>query len=65
MKIFHLKIKFLFVFIDLQHQCLVNGEEYDLTIVDNAGSDQYTLNHIDFENSDAYILVYAIDDIQR
>jgi small GTP-binding protein len=50
---------------NLQHQCLINGEEYDLTIVDNAGSDQYTLNHIDFENSDTYILVYAIDDLQR
>ena len=54
-----------FISIDLQHQCLINGQEYDLTIVDNAGSDEYTLNHIDFENSDAYILVYAIDDLQR
>ena len=53
------------IFIDLQHQCYLNGEEYQLTIVDNAGSDQYTLNHIDLENSDAYILVYAIDDSQR
>jgi small GTP-binding protein len=50
---------------NLQHQCIICGQEYDLTIVDNAGSDQYTLNHIDFENSDAYILVYAIDDLQR
>jgi GTPase SAR1 family protein len=51
--------------LDLQYQCIIDGQEYDLTIIDNAGSDQYTLNHIDFENSDAYILVYAIDDIQR
>ena len=51
--------------IDLQHQFYLNGEEYQLTIVDNAGSDQYTLNHIDLENSDAYILIYAIDDSQR
>jgi len=57
-------MKFLF-YLDLQHQCIIGGQEYDLTIVDNAGSDQYTLNHIDFENSDAYILVYAIDDLQR
>ncbi|CAF1150059.1 unnamed protein product [Rotaria magnacalcarata] len=48
---------------NLQHQCRLNGQEYDLTIIDNAGSDQYTLNHSDFENSDAYILVYAIDDL--
>ncbi|CAF1024532.1 unnamed protein product [Rotaria sordida] len=45
--------------------------EYDpniktkLTIIDNARSDLYTINHIDFENSDVYILVYAIDDLQR
>jgi GTPase SAR1 family protein len=58
-------IKYFYSFLDLQYQCFINGEEYDLTIVDNAGSDQYTLNHIDFENSDAYILVYAIDDLQR
>lgn len=51
--------------LDLQHQCFLNGEEYDLTIVDNAGSDQYSLNQMDSENSDAYILVYAIDDLQR
>ncbi|CAF4190172.1 unnamed protein product, partial [Rotaria sordida] len=44
--------------------------EYDpniktkLTIIDNARSDLYTINHIDFENSDVYILVYAIDDLQ-
>jgi len=49
---------------DLRHQCVIGGQEYDLVIVDNAGSDQYTLNHGDFENSDAYILVYAIDDQQ-
>ena len=52
-------------FLDLQHQCVVGGEQYDLVIVDNAGSDQYTINHSDFENSDAYILIYAIDDRQR
>lgn len=56
---------FIFFFKDLRHQCFLNGQEYDLTIVDNAGSDQYTLSHIDFENSDAYVLVYAIDDLQR
>ena len=50
---------------DLQHQCVLLNQEYDLTIIDNAGSDQYTLHHNDFENSDAYILVYAIDDLQR
>ena len=50
--------------IDLQHQCVFSGEQYDLLIVDNAGYDQYTLNHNDFENSDAYIIVYAVDDRQ-
>ncbi|UJR10878.1 hypothetical protein I4U23_015065 [Adineta vaga] len=49
---------------NLQHQCVIGGEQYDLVIVDNAGSDQYTINHSDFDNSDAYILVYAIDDRQ-
>ncbi|UJR34892.1 hypothetical protein I4U23_027670 [Adineta vaga] len=49
---------------NLQYQCDINGREYDLTIIDNAGSDQYTINHSDLENSDAYILVYAIDDKQ-
>jgi small GTP-binding protein len=49
---------------NLQHQCVIEGHDYDLKIVDNAGSDQYTLNHGEFENSDAYILVYAIDDRQ-
>jgi GTPase SAR1 family protein len=63
---FNLKLKLCVFFkIVLQHQCTLNGQQYDLTIIDNAGSDQYTLNHIDFENSDAYILVYAIDDLQR
>lgn len=61
---FHLYL-IKYIQLDLQHQCLLNGEEYQLTIVDNAGSDQYTLNHIDLENSDAYILIYAIDDSQR
>jgi len=51
--------------LDLKHQCTVGGEQYDLVIVDNAGSDQYTINHSDFDNSDAYILIYAIDDRQR
>lgn len=51
--------------LDLEHRCIFSGEEYDLVIVDNAGFDQYTLNHNDFDNSDAYILVYAIDDRQR
>ena len=62
MKSFVSNISFL---LDLQYQCTLNGQEYDLTIIDNAGSDQYTINHIDLENSDAYILVYAIDDRQR
>ena len=43
---------------------MFSGEQYDLLIVDNAGYDQYTLNHNDFENSDAYIIVYAVDDRQ-
>ncbi|UJR34209.1 hypothetical protein I4U23_021615 [Adineta vaga] len=51
------------VLLDLQVPRL-NGREYDLTIIDNAGSDQYTINHSDLKNSDAYILVYAIDDKQ-
>ena len=50
---------------DLQHQCDIGNEQYDLLIVDNAGSDQYTIHHSDFDNSDAYILIYAIDDRQR
>ena len=54
----------LFV-LDLTLQHIFGGEQYDLIIVDNAGFDQYTLNHNDFDNSDAYILVYAIDDRQR
>lgn len=49
---------------NLEYQFEVNGYEYDLQIVDNAGLDEYTLNHIDLENSDAYILVYSIDDLQ-
>ncbi|CAF1119756.1 unnamed protein product [Adineta ricciae] len=49
---------------NLQHQCVIGGEQYDLVIVDNAGSDQYSINHSDFDNSDAYILIYAIDDRQ-
>lgn len=51
--------------LDLQHQCVIANEPYDLLIVDNAGSDQYSISHSDFDNSDAYILVYAIDDRQR
>ena len=51
--------------LDLQHQCIIANVPYDLLIVDNAGSDQYSINHSDFDNSDAYILVYAIDDRQR
>ena len=50
---------------NLQHQCNIGNEQYDLIIVDNAGSDQYTIQHNDFDNSDAYILIYAIDDRQR
>ncbi|CAF3744108.1 unnamed protein product [Rotaria sp. Silwood1] len=49
---------------NLYYQCVIEGEEYDLVIVDNAGSDQYTLNHSDFDTSDAYVLIYAIDDRQ-
>ena len=55
----------IFFDVDLQHQCDIGNEEYDLLIVDNAGSDQYTIHHSDFDNSDAYILIYAIDDRQR
>lgn len=50
---------------NLLHQCNIGNEQYDLIIVDNAGSDQYTIQHNDFDNSDAYILIYAIDDRQR
>ncbi|CAF1220541.1 unnamed protein product [Adineta steineri] len=46
----------------LSHQCTIGDEHYDLLIVDNAGLDQYTISHSEFDNSDAYILVYAIDD---
>ncbi|CAF3004203.1 unnamed protein product [Rotaria socialis] len=49
---------------NLNFQCIISGEEYDLVIVDNAGSDQYTLNHSDFDTSDAYVIIYAIDDRQ-
>jgi hypothetical protein len=61
---FEEKVKFFFR-LDLQHQFNIGDEQYDLLIVDNAGSDQYTIHHSDFDNSDAYILIYAIDDRQR
>ncbi|CAF0821701.1 unnamed protein product, partial [Didymodactylos carnosus] len=46
----------------LRHSHCVHGQEYDLLVIDNAGTDPYTINHGEFDNSDSYIIVYSIDD---